>query len=622
MNKIKNILSAMLLVALPLAFNACDSDVDYTPADKLDNAQVYFPSSNGATVELSKDKTSFDVTLMRAKADAAVTVPITVEGANANYTIPSSVNFAQGANQAVLTIGYNAEAIEYDDYTDIKLTIGDESSTTPYGMSKYVFKAGIPAPWVSLGQATYVDAFVAAFFGVSEMPYKVEIQENNVTPGLFRLINPYSPTVYPYGTNGASGSYDSANPHHLEIDARDPQGVFIRRQDTGLDWTYGNYIVYSLAAYYMDRGQTLEEVKAAGHCGTFEKGIITFPVGSLLCAMANYKEGAFYSANDPAWFKVIMPGVVIADYSVGMEYMGRFTGVDEQDYAVANVTLGADVNFAKVALIAGKDANAAVAGIIDGSIESVEVSEDGRVELPIGETGDYSFVAITFDADKKPQEANALSFKFTSSKDNAETWKSLGMASYTDDILVPMFIEDPELPTYEVELQESELTPGKFRLVNPYAAHPFNDEGNADTSKDYYMVINAMDPDGVYIELQDMGVDWGAGSLLVYSFAAYNMDGGASLEEVKAAGICGTYANGVITFPTKQLLATFEGDTGLYYANTNGGFKVVFPSAAAAAAQASPYKYMSSNRSTVMNGFKAERKRITFMKKDIVPVCY
>lgn len=80
MNKIKNILSAMLLLALPLAFTACGDDVEYSPADKPVNAQVYFPTTNGATVDLSKDKTSFDVTLMRAKTDEAITVPITATG--------------------------------------------------------------------------------------------------------------------------------------------------------------------------------------------------------------------------------------------------------------------------------------------------------------------------------------------------------------------------------------------------------------------------------------------------------------------------------------------------------------------------------------------------------------
>ncbi|WP_148304487.1 hypothetical protein [Bacteroides stercorirosoris] len=203
MNKIKNILSAMLLLALPLAFTACGDDVEYSPADKPVNAQVYFPTTNGATVDLSKDKTSFDVTLMRAKTDEAITVPITATGGGSFFTIPTSVSFAQGVDKAVLSISYNPESLEYDAYSEIKLTIGDESATTPYGMAQYVFKAGIPAPWTSLGKATFSDAFLFA------NKYSVELQRNDLNPSLYRLVDPYSEGLTKEGftSNGDQSPY-------------------------------------------------------------------------------------------------------------------------------------------------------------------------------------------------------------------------------------------------------------------------------------------------------------------------------------------------------------------------------------------------------------------------------
>ena len=167
--------------------------------------------------------------------------------------------------------------------------------------------------------------------------------------------------------------------------------------------------------------------------------------------------------------------------------------------------------------------------------------------------------------------------EFTTTK-NPEVFKSLGMGLYTEDFLYGLF-NGLENVTYEVEVEESVDNPGKYRLVNPYgAAYPFNAEGDYDASQNYYMVINAQDPEGVYIPLQGVGCDWGYGEWTVYSMAARYLDNGNPLEAIKGAGYCGTLKDGVITFPVKSLLITAEGLGGnLYYANTMGAFKVVLP---------------------------------------------
>ena len=157
-------------------------------------------------------------------------------------------------------------------------------------------------------------------------------------------------------------------------------------------------------------------------------------------------------------------------------------------------------------------------------------------------------------------------------------WFSLGMAKYTDDFVASLF-DGVEPVTYEVEIQENADKPGMYRLVNPYgAAYPYNEDGDWDTSKDYYLEINAQDPQGVYIETQELGFDWGYGMFLASSMASQylvNYD----LETIKGAGYCGTLADGVITFPAKALLVTAAQIDGFYYANVNGAFKVELPSA-------------------------------------------
>ena len=577
MNKIKNILSAMLLLALPLAFTACCDDVEYSPADKPVNAQVYFPTTNGATVDLSKDKTSFDVTLMRAKTDEAITVPITATGDGSFFTIPTSVSFAQGVDKAVLSISYNPESLEYDAYSEIKLTIGDESATTPYGMAQYVFKAGIPAPWTSLGKATFSDAFLFA------NKYSVELQRNDLNPSLYRLVDPYSEGLTKEGftSNGdqspyveftllkpgdkigdvtitmedlvyfpyyCTGFFNTSNDYNTNVDAHHPSDFSSLNSEAA--WTFNRVLQYQadgtpagvqLAPYYYMNGH-------GGWNNTQADGIIT----------------------------IIFPGASLKDYTINVEYKGRFTNVGGDNYAVADIQLGADVENAKVVMVEGNDIQAAINGILDGSLEGIEISQSGSVNIPSTANGLCSIVAVGY-GEGESQEVAYTSFEFSAGTDR---WMSLGTALYTEDLMTTLYKVDN--PTYEVEIQENSENPGVYRLVNPYGeAYPYNEPGDWDDSQNHYLVINAQDPEGVFIDQQKMGLNWGDGALIISSLAANYLGQGAILEEVKAKGVCGSLADGVITFPVKSLLCTLESETSFYYGNINGAFKVVLPEAAA-----------------------------------------
>ena len=154
------------------------------------------------------------------------------------------------------------------------------------------------------------------------------------------------------------------------------------------------------------------------------------------------------------------------------------------------------------------------------------------------------------------------------------TWESIGKALYTDDFMTS-FYSLPEIVTYEVEAEVAVGT-NIIRLKNVYgAAYPYNEPGDYDTTKDYYMVLNCNDPEAVYIDgIYYTGMDWGKGEFNFVSYAYYNMMNGYSFEQVKAAGLCGTLdENLCITFPVKGILAA-RGEDGWYYSNSNGLFKV------------------------------------------------
>ena len=159
------------------------------------------------------------------------------------------------------------------------------------------------------------------------------------------------------------------------------------------------------------------------------------------------------------------------------------------------------------------------------------------------------------------------------------TWKKLGKATYREDCFTTFWNVDNLV--YSLDLYECEQIPGWYHLMNPYgAAYEYNEDGDFDTSKDYYLDIHAEDPTAVYIGNSPTGCDWTYGEISIYSLAGMYIDSGEkTLEECKAAGLTGTLVDGVLTFPAKTLLIGMSeyNDGNFYYANSNGMFMMLLP---------------------------------------------
>ena len=154
-------------------------------------------------------------------------------------------------------------------------------------------------------------------------------------------------------------------------------------------------------------------------------------------------------------------------------------------------------------------------------------------------------------------------------------WQSIGKALYTEDVAgSPGF--GLQCLTYEVEVEQAVENPNIIRMKNAYgAAFPYNEPGDYDTKKDYYITFNCEDPEGVYIDgWCEMGMDWGYGMFSMTSYGYYMMANGYPFETVKAAGLMGTLDEDLcITFPVKGLVVQMA-DWGMAYANLNGAFKL------------------------------------------------
>lgn len=134
---------------------------------------------------------------------------------------------------------------------------------------------------------------------MENIEFPTRIQEREDKPGYFRLINTYG-AGFPYNE---PGDYDADNDYYIFIDATDPDKVFIPSAcPVGMDWGYGMFYMHSFAGYYRAKN----DPKADDYYGTYANGVISFPKGALMIAMADYNDGGLYASNNNGLFRIVL----------------------------------------------------------------------------------------------------------------------------------------------------------------------------------------------------------------------------------------------------------------------------------------------------------------------------
>ncbi|MDE7410919.1 MAG: hypothetical protein K2M94_02655 [Paramuribaculum sp.] len=150
--------------------------------------------------------------------------------------------------------------------------------------------------WTSLGTGEYTDAFVYPMYGVEEpVTWSVEVQQNNETPSLYRMVNPYKAGVMPDG-NGYEGN------KYVELDAANPNCVNIPMVDTGFDDAAdGPTYIFNYAYYLTATGKTESEIIASGFNDTFTNNVFTIKPGDACIAWFDSEDeeisGGFWRTN-------------------------------------------------------------------------------------------------------------------------------------------------------------------------------------------------------------------------------------------------------------------------------------------------------------------------------------
>ncbi|MBQ9357880.1 MAG: hypothetical protein IJT98_11420 [Prevotella sp.] len=437
---------SLAVVVAALGFVACLDNDDYQIAT-VSGTQVYFSNALEDSYEISQEATSFSVPILRIDTADAATVPLTVTmNSGSIFSIANSVSFAAGSNEAQLQVSYDPSKIEYGKYDTITIAI-DPEYVTPYGATSYTFTAGLTdwgpwGKWNEAGTATYT---YANYWSGYDPGLPFVYRHNTIRTNLyqFKLSNWGSGVDIVFDYDKSTGFVTCA-----------PQYAATHS-------TYGQVLVADSYYYWYNvRGTDISKMSDDDY-GRFdeENGIITIP-------LAWYVSAGTFGYNVET---ITIDGYVRADLTAMVDYAGKFIDARDNYSLVADVALGADVEKANLALVAGNPTEDDIAAIANGTYEPLkELTESGRVYFDANELedGDYTFVLVPF-FEGEALEAQTVSFSYATA--GKEIWNLVGTGDYTYTIffadedeegnVIP--VKDPDL-----EIYQSQDDPTRFKITH------------------------------------------------------------------------------------------------------------------------------------------------------------
>lgn len=402
--------------------------------------------------------------------------------------------------------------------------------------------------WTLLGTGKYTDDIMTNS-GLPSATWDVEIYESVSTPGFYRVKNPYGNGNCPYFDE----PFESCDflMHAENPDAVWMEYVELKNIDFGL--TSGEYcpaFVGDYVGYYVSEGYfDAETAIAMGlSSGKMFGGSITFDAETLILNFPLFgDDGLSLAANVSGLFCVALPGAL--DYGLTIETESICT---DNTLTFAYKT-GKDIAEVKYDMYEGLLSFETQDDELFEKIKSEgKKAADGSVTV-VPEYGVNTVAVVAMDADGAIVRQKV--FYCFGQQDNPEEWTSIGNAEYSEDVLASIYPEEVNHVVYEVEVQESNITPGRYRLVDLYGpAYPYYqnlvNDNNILPGHDHhhYVTVDATNPEMVYIEASPLGADFGYGQVMMFSEGWLAMQKGADLTSPEVLEGFGKLKDGKITF--------------------------------------------------------------------------
>ena len=419
MKNLKMIYSLLVVVVAGL-FASCTAD-PYTPGEVPAGPQVCFSNQNPTVLEVAGegDGDIQKILLTRVVAEEALDVYVIADaGENASmFSIPEKVTFAAGEKEAYLAIDVNSSKMEEDKEYAVSLLLADEKQGTPYGDSSFAVKFKL-FPWeilkvegaeedeVVYGKFRGGDALTALYDVENAFAeIDVNIYKHKSKEGVYMVEDPWAKMIVPVlGIESEEAIEDAGFKHtatNLIINCVDPTKCYIEKQNLGLTISQGELMISS--DYHPESNPT-------GIAGTFEDGVLTFPVGGILAGASKFEGGTMFESNLNGAFRLVLPGKIAVDYTLAVDYLGMEVSPDMKNViAKFDINFGGDVEGLKYYFAEGNvlaNPEAAIDALINGTatkIYEVENFTKGGKTMTLNTTiengGLYTIVLAAVAAD-------------------------------------------------------------------------------------------------------------------------------------------------------------------------------------------------------------------------------
>ena len=434
-----------LAVAVLGGLSSCNTDAEGT----LYNSDLEHVSFDGAStsVSLSTDETSttIPVTINRGVVANASTVTFKAEASEEGIfsnDVNGTITFAPGQNTA--TFNVTAANLQKDQSYTYKLSLSDAAIATAdtiTGVKQnkvYTIKVSRAGDWTEWKKWNETGTAVYKFAGITLSGDQVDLK-------FYYRQNTAIPTKQQFKLEKWFKGADFIIDYDTETKA-------ISFSDTFTGYTHPEYG----DVYVTDVSQYLPE-----YVGSFdeEKGIITLPV--------------YYYDADGGWGYnyeyIYIDGYVRADYTIDIAYFGRLTDKEDNNFLLADITLGKDVEYVKYALVTAEEVDATIVGLAGGSIAGEKLTESGRVQFPVTESGTYYLVAVAF-AGGEAVSSETAKIKFSIGDEIVETWTPMyiGEYTYTTEDYTQSQIGGLWAGTIDAILYQSDSDPSRWKIA-PWA---------------------------------------------------------------------------------------------------------------------------------------------------------
>lgn len=417
-----------------VALSSCTDDVTYTPGaeEDPDNYGVYFPTQTSpTTVEIDPaDDPKVTYKVRRTKTLDAITVPVVVTPSEEGIFDIQPIVFGPGEAETEFTVSF-PKAVEGTTYTcDIR--IEDPHYISVYGpkdtgLSFSVIRAGWEAVTSADGSATkgkWRDALLSDLYSINSgsfNPYpeiEIEMFQRTDMPGYYRM-KVYGATLV-NALAGTSVAFEGRDVYTI-VDARNPDKVYIPYQSTGitLNSSDGEIRIGSNVAenFSMD--------ESTGQYGTLVDGVITFPAQSIMLEFSG-SAGSFYYGNRSGMLRILLPGIVVPDYTVTLSKSEPKDGV-----VAINATLAEDVKALKYAVYEGvlDDGQVSLtAQELDQSKKfDGEITKTGTISISGKKTGKYTLIGCVYDEAGTMHSYTSVSFGYIAKGEEKPVVLTMGL---------------------------------------------------------------------------------------------------------------------------------------------------------------------------------------------------